>query len=690
MQDRRLFRLAAKIRPALREQHDLAAIGGTLDVLAILYVTPLAVLSLVWLIRATDVALLRREWLLLAGLLLLYLLFSRYRFQMRMELRRGGFAYADGSLENMVDWSAALLLGPIALWVPILAESGRFVYQIRREGESNLRWLLVRTLLTAVGVNGLGVLSGLWAYRQLGGAFPFPSLTWESVGVALVATLVAILVPTLIMLPYLLYLTRLPELYGDRPSGGPGELMRFFLTSAGLSSLALPFSILAAGLYTQYGLGIYLFFLVGAFMASLLANRLSRALQRSQQRSRELHVLEQLGREIIATEADVEGLPALLEDRLPAMLPRSRIVIWLWPDRTLYDSGRGPALALDEMQQALQAADAPDYIYRRDVRLPVERKGVIGRNVLALPVVGENGRSLGGIYVQQRQDVGAVIDYLPATQSLAAQIASALHRAEMLQQTIANERMARELEVAGRIQSSFLPVDVPQMPGWEITAALEPARQTSGDFYDFVRMDDGRLGIIVADVADKGTGAALFMALSRTLLRTYALAHPDAPEQVLRATNERILADTRTDQFVTVFYGVLDAEAGTLLYANAGHNPAYLLCEGSPPQALSHTGIPLGMFEEMAWKCNAVTVAPGDLLVMYTDGVTETQDADGAEFGEERMLNVLAQWQNGRSLADTQQDLLAAIHTFAGDAPQFDDITLMLVRRLPDRVHRRA
>ena len=192
------------------------------------------------------------------------------------------------------------------------------------------------------------------------------------------------------------------------------------------------------------------------------------------------------------------------------------------------------------------------------------------------------------------------------------------------------------------------------------------------------RLGNGRFGVLVADVADKGTGAALYMALSRTLIRTYAMQCPDAPEEALRLANERILADTESDQFVTVFYAVLDTANGTMTYANGGHNPAFLLAgNGRDPQSLSKTGIPLGMFEGMAWQQQTVAVAPGDRLVLYSDGVTEAQDAEGNEFGEKRLLAAL----QGESAEGMVTAVLTAIHDFVGDAPQFDDVTLVIAAK---------
>ncbi len=248
----------------------------------------------------------------------------------------------------------------------------------------------------------------------------------------------------------------------------------------------------------------------------------------------------------------------------------------------------------------------------------------------------------------------------------------------------ANKKFAEELALAGEIQASFLPSELPDIPGWQLTAMLNPARETSGDFYDLIPLPEGRCGILVADVTDKGTAAALYMALSLTLIRTYALGHDAGPDLVFSAAHRRILTDTQTSQFVTVFYGVLDPATGALTYCNAGHNPPYLLSANNRAavRELENTGPPLGlrMFKDLTWERRDVQLAPGDVLVLYTDGITEAQDHQEELFDEERLLEVI-QANLGRSAQDIQDAILEEVHDFMGEAPQFDDITLMVLVR---------
>ena len=255
-------------------------------------------------------------------------------------------------------------------------------------------------------------------------------------------------------------------------------------------------------------------------------------------------------------------------------------------------------------------------------------------------------------------------------------------RAKTFTTVLDHEKVVQEMTQAGRVQESFLPEDIPKISGWEISALLQPARETSGDFYDFINLPEGRLGIVVADVADKGMGAALYMATCRTLIRTYAGEHPDKPERALAEANRRILADTHGGLFITVFYGVLDPACGKMTYCNAGHNPPFLFPSGgeSKPQALTRTGMPLGIIEQTSWQAGEITFENGDVLVAYTDGVTEAQN-ESEEFYEDERLLAAARSNIGHPAEMMQTRFIKDIQDFVGAALQFDDMTLMIVKR---------
>jgi serine phosphatase RsbU (regulator of sigma subunit) len=322
----------------------------------------------------------------------------------------------------------------------------------------------------------------------------------------------------------------------------------------------------------------------------------------------------------------------------------------------------------------------------------------------AVPLLTPGRRPIGVVLVRERLGSNRFVEQ----RERELQMADYLNQAARALKQVG--KRTQELALAGRVQASLLP-KTPSLPGWDLAAVLQPARQTAGDFFDFIQLPAGRLGIVVADVVDKGMGAALYMALSRTLLRTYAADYPDRPEFVLRATSARMLSDAGAGLFVTVFYGILDPVRGRLVYCNAGHHPPYLVRAPVPKpvegesalarlaeadsvalagaRAAMHpqgrTGMALGVVDEATWQQETVQIEPGDVLLLYTDGVVEAQDPDGQFFGRERMLEVARQ-QAGRPAQETQEALMAALEAFAGSEAQSDDITLVVVRREPEGV----
>lgn len=239
------------------------------------------------------------------------------------------------------------------------------------------------------------------------------------------------------------------------------------------------------------------------------------------------------------------------------------------------------------------------------------------------------------------------------------------------------ERKESELRIAAEIQTSFLPRTTPEIPECEIAAFTHPAKEVGGDFYDFVDLGEGRYALVIADVAGKGVPAALYMALSRTTVRTVARGCHAASETV-RRSNDTIIEDAGSVSFVTLLYAVFD-EARTLTYVNAGHNPPVLRRRGGTTETLEPTGPVIGFLEDMEFEEVTVPLRPGDLLVFYTDGVTEAENREGTMFGEERLYAVI-EAAAGRPAAEVAEAIRDAVAAFAGDAPQFDDITVVVLR----------
>jgi sigma-B regulation protein RsbU (phosphoserine phosphatase) len=341
-------------------------------------------------------------------------------------------------------------------------------------------------------------------------------------------------------------------------------------------------------------------------------------------------------------------------------------------------------------QEALTrvASEAPDLILL-DIMMP----GMSGFEVLSQLKANDAWRDIPVVVVSALDDMDSVVkgielgaeDYLPKPFDpvlLRARIGACLEKKRLRDQEVQHlRRINEELALAWQVQSGFLPAALPNLPGWQFAATLEPSRETSGDFYDLIMLPNGHLGILVADVVDKGMGAALLMVLSRTLIRGFALQFLTRPEVVLAATNRRILQDINTHQFVTIFYGILNPTSGKLVYCNAGHNPPYLLpgSAGTAIQALGATGMPVGI-EATRWGRKSVQLAAGDLLLLYTDGLTEAQNAQQEFFGEERVRQFV-QSHRGCSALDVEEALMDQVHRFMGRTPRADDITVAVVAR---------
>jgi sigma-B regulation protein RsbU (phosphoserine phosphatase) len=248
----------------------------------------------------------------------------------------------------------------------------------------------------------------------------------------------------------------------------------------------------------------------------------------------------------------------------------------------------------------------------------------------------------------------------------------------------ANQKMVQEMHLAGQVQASFLPDKLPNAPGWQFSVSLLPARETSGDFYDTFMLPDGRLGILVADVVDKGVCAALFMSLLYALFRTHALEDHQEPACVFQAVNERILYDTHGNQFVTVFYGILDLATGRLVYSNAGHCPALVLRggEAAGPTWLPHTGIPLGILEDRSWEQREICFAPGDALLLYSDGLLEAENTGREPFGREGLV-ACAELRVGQTAGQIKEGIIQDVEQFTGAEHLLDDLVLFVVSREP-------
>ena len=247
------------------------------------------------------------------------------------------------------------------------------------------------------------------------------------------------------------------------------------------------------------------------------------------------------------------------------------------------------------------------------------------------------------------------------------------------EQLVEQEKLAHELKIAHRIQASLLPKELPEIPGWQVRVHWEPARSVGGDFYDFIKFPDGRIGLVIGDTSGKGVPAALVMAITRTVLRTVA-EHQIGPGAMLERVNALLCADMPANMFVTCQYLLLDPATGMLEFANAGHNLPYL-CSRDEVVELYATGMPLGLMPGMTYEECQARLNPTDALLMYSDGLVESHDPNREMFGNGRLRACLAERpsrQQRKKAPGMIPRLLEAMVTFTGpNWEQEDDVTLL-------------
>ncbi|HET7026308.1 MAG TPA: SpoIIE family protein phosphatase [Candidatus Limnocylindrales bacterium] len=338
----------------------------------------------------------------------------------------------------------------------------------------------------------------------------------------------------------------------------------------------------------------------------------------------------------------------------------------------------------DPLSAYLQAAPGVVDVDRLDLASAAlsELRGAGVKVVVPLVTQGE---LIGALYLGPRlsdQDYSTDDRRLLAT--LAAQAAPAIRVAQLVEEqaaeVAARERIEQELRVATLIQQQFLPRVLPDLPNWQVAAYYGPARAVGGDFYDFIELPDGRIGIVVGDVTDKGVPAALVMARTHSILRGEA-PRLISPGQVLERANELLVDEMPERMFVTCLYVVLEPSTGRVVYANAGHNLPYVRTADDRVIELRATGMPLGLLPGMRYEECEATIAPGENVLLYSDGMVEAHSPQGEMYGFPRLRSALEGRLAGSELID---GLLDGLHGFVGRAwEQEDDITMVTIRRSP-------
>lgn len=376
---------------------------------------------------------------------------------------------------------------------------------------------------------------------------------------------------------------------------------------------------------------------------------------------------------------------------VPMLVGIQRCAILIWDEET-EKFHAGPTYGLSEMGLGLlhsfeiDAGEFPVLDGRINERLPAATHFTVQlppwwhsvldtETALVFPLYARAG--LVGVLVTSLLPSGRTISgrRLNILTGIGQQAAIAIVNHHLYEEAAERNRLEQELDVARTIQASFIPPGNPAIPGCSVASYWRAARQVGGDFYDFYELQNNCWGILVADVADKGVPAALFMALSRTVLRTMAFNRQNPAEMLARA-NQIICADTTSDLFVTVFYSIWDPVSKTLYYSNAGHNPPLLIRRNGKTRLLHGKGMALGVLEDIQLEKLQVRLRPGDVVLMYTDGVTEAINEDYDEFGLDRLQMAAVQAQDAQAIMTSVTD---AVRDFAGETSQFDDATLVVM-----------
>ncbi len=263
---------------------------------------------------------------------------------------------------------------------------------------------------------------------------------------------------------------------------------------------------------------------------------------------------------------------------------------------------------------------------------------------------------------------------------IANQAAIAIENARLQLQEAERARLGRELELAQEIQRTLLPQAAPEVEGYQVAYRWRSARQVGGDFFDFIRLDPSRTGLVIADVSDKGIPAALYMMFARTIMRAVAFSGRD-PAPALQRANQLILSDSTSDMFVTAHYGVLDANSHRLAYSSAGHNLAlHVRAADGGIDELTTSGLALGIIDDVQFEQKTIDLAEGDVVLFYTDGAIDMLDPGGGEFGNDRLAALLSE-HKGESAESIAAAIDAGVHAWAAGEPQYDDFTLIVVKR---------
>lgn len=304
------------------------------------------------------------------------------------------------------------------------------------------------------------------------------------------------------------------------------------------------------------------------------------------------------------------------------------------------------------------------------------------RSVLAVPL-GVGANVFGIIYADSPlSDARFTEDHLKVLTTLSSVAAIRVENARLTEEQMERERLEREQQVASEIQQRFLPASAPHVEGYELQGISFPCYEIGGDYYDFIQREDGKMVVALGDVSGKGTAAALLMSSLHAAIHAQADTH-DSIVATIEAVNKYLTESIPPNRFVTLFYAELEPERGRLTFLNAGHNPPLIVHAGGTMEQLASGGLPLGIMADAEFREGRTQLHPGDVLVIYSDGVSEAVNPTGEEFGPTRLYEVVARNLDA-SASGIRDRIESALTKFCQGTPAADDITLVIVKRLAE------
>lgn len=399
-----------------------------------------------------------------------------------------------------------------------------------------------------------------------------------------------------------------------------------------------------------------------------------------ERRVENLSNLNSLSRAVLSV-LDLDNIINIILDAYFVLTGAKRISLYLWEAEGLINKKTKGECNFKEnllfSEEEIKEFTKKDY---QEMYEKLSKKFILADNeVIVISPLVVKEKQLGVIYVIE--DKNKLIDLDEETISaLVIQVSIAINNAQIYSELIVKERMSNELDVASRIQKKILPADVDEIFGLEIAQYFEPAKEIGGDYYDYTILDDNVFSITIADVSGKGIPAAFLMALGRSVLRTLTLTGDFAPNENLNELNKIIYSDITEDMFITMMHSKYNKENKTLYYSNAGHNPL-VVYRASTDSIELHTvkGVAIGFLEEYKYRQGEIQLNKGDIVIFYTDGITEAENSNKEMFGLERLKEVIYNNKN-KSPKELRKVILESINRFRKDYEQTDDLTFVILK----------